>query len=261
MIDAVLTYHTHPLTCGVAKFNAQLARRLGVPCLPLTRWPDTRYPLVSIKPSEVNAAWFWNWSVRRPYVLFLHEWVDAVTPLVCGAESILAANGVIADHVRPHRADVVTAWCPSTIEGTPHRGTYRVLTFGMAHKLALPHFEALKTQLETEHPDYTVSLSTAVHEGSPWDEALQESTAAMRAIFGDRLRVLGFLADDALARELQECDAVAVYYDPAVRANNTTVWAALEAGKRVYTNTDDQSPPLDAAAHSWDRLVELVRAT
>src|SRR4029077_13042347 len=106
----------------------------------------------------------------------------------------------------------------STVEGDATRGSYRVLTFGMAHKLALPHFERLKVDLERDHPDYTIELSTAVHEGHPWDQALTESTEAMRAIFGSRLRVLGFLADDALARVLAEVDAVAAFYEPALRA-------------------------------------------
>jgi hypothetical protein len=78
----------------------------------------------------------------------------------------------------------------------------------------------------------------------------------MRAIFGDKLRVLGFLGDDALAKELREVDAVAAYYVPALRANNTSAWAALEAGKHLFTNTDELSPPL--VAPTWASLVSLI---
>ena len=241
MIDAVLSYHMNPQTCGVAKFNHALAKRLGVPCDTLAGLP-TRYqqPLISIKTSEIKDWQFYIPSERFTFDLFLHdrpEWVPE------WARRVLYADEV---------------GCPSTIEGNPHRGAYRVLVFGMAHKLNLPHFEKLKAHLDEEHPDYTIELSTAVHEGSPWDEAVSDSVAAMRGIYGDKLRVLGFLGDDALAKTLAEVDAVAAYYVPALRANNTTAWAALEAGKRLYTNTDDESPAL--IPPSWDTLVEIIRA-
>jgi len=128
----------------------------------------------------------------------------------------------------------------------------------MAHKLVLPHFVQLKEDLDRDHPDYTLSLSTAVHEGSPWDEALTQSVEAMRGIFGDHLRVLGFLADDALAKELQDCDAVAAFFVPAFRANNTSAWAALAAGKFLYTNLDQHSPALNPEQYSWDALLQVL---
>jgi len=175
------------------------------------------------------------------------------------ARRVFVANRVLFAHYRSMRADVVSAWCPSTLEGDSTRGTYRVLTFGMAHKLAYSEFQNLKYTLDVAGLDYTVSMSTAVHEGSPWDEALSKSILAMRAIFGNRLRVLGYLADDALAKELEDCDAVALYYDPAVRENNTTIWAAVRAGKTIYTNLDQHSPALDAVRYSWDGLVTMMQ--
>ncbi len=234
MIDAVLGFHMNPATCGVAKFNQALARRLGVPHAQLG---DTRYrhPLISVKASEIDD---WPWMSGVFDVL----WHDRGVPTI----SALAQRVFYADEMG----------CPSTVEGDATRGSYRVLTFGMAHKLALPHFERLKGDLERDHPDYTIELSTAVHEGHPWDQALAESTEAMRAIFGSRLRVLGFLADDALARVLAEVDAVAAFYEPALRANNTTAWAALDAGKVLYTNRDAASP---TERPTWDRLIASLQ--
>lgn len=257
-IDAVLSYHLNPLTCGVAKFNHALAKRLGVPCRSLAD-PVARAPLLSIKGAELPVWW------RAPRVsseveafdLFLHD--DVMDPLTLGlAGRVYAANPVIAKTLQRARPDIITAFCPSTVEGNPDRGGYRVLTFGMAHKLVTSHFEQLKRELDRDHPDYTLSLSTAVHEGSPWDETLTASVDALRAIFGDRLRVLGFLADDALARELQDCDAVAAFFVPALRANNTSAWAALSAGKFLYTNLDQHSPALTPERYSWDALLEVL---
>jgi hypothetical protein len=257
MIDAVLSYHMNPQTCGVAKFNHLLAAKLGVPVEP---WPGLASvePLVSVKFSEmedeiVRASTWWD-----AYDLFLHDrpTTSAERFFVAMARRVYAGNQAIADAVHCLHTDVVTGFCPSTVTGNPDRGDYRVLVFGMAHKLLLPHFENLKRELDSTGGDYTVELSTAVHEGNPWDEALTESVASMRAIFGDRLRVLGFLGDDALAKELHDVDAVAAFYTPALRANNTSAWAALEAGKHLFTNTDELSPPL--VAPSWESLVSLI---
>lgn len=243
MIDAVLSYHMNAATCGVAKFNHALAKRLGVPCVSIRAWWRTPYDnaLISIKPSEMTTTYV----SARPYTydLLLHDRLDCA--LIDGARRVFYADEL---------------GCPSTIDGNPTRGTYRVLVFGMAHKLNLPHFAALKAQLDAEHPDYTIELSTAVHEGNPWDDALSESVAAMRRIYGDRLRVLGFLGDDALAKELADVDAVAAYFVPALRANNTTYWAAVEAGKTIYTNRDEHSPQAGDPPASWDKLVEILRA-
>lgn len=148
--------------------------------------------------------------------------------------------------------------CPATVTGNPTRGSYKVLTYGMAHKRVIHHFEKLKAQLDQEHPDYTISLSTAVHEGNPWDASMQDSEASLRELFGDKFRFLGFLADDALAKELQECDAVAAYFTPALRANNTSAWAAIEAGKTLYTNRDEHSPAVDAPVPTWEKLLDAL---
>lgn len=260
MIDAVLSYHLNPQTCGVAKWNHALAKRLGVRCLSIDC--DTmHHPLVSVKPSECPV---WTLPPYPVCDLFLHGWAGGPLDLKWLAAQepvrVFAADRTIADAVRPHVREVITAFCPPTVEGNPTRGKYRVLSFGMASKIhdVLPHFQNLKEELDRDHPDYTLSLSTAVHEGSPWDESLTQSIDAMRSIFGDKLRVLGYLADDALAKELQDCDAVAAYFVPALRANNTSAWAALAAGKFLYTNLDAQSPDLDPAKYSWDALLDVL---
>lgn len=265
MIDAVLSYHMNPATCGVAKWNIELAKRLGVPIEPIselrpTSRPRYTYPLLSIKASEIPSV-YWSFvpfPVLPVFDAVLHDWIPQCWGVSRLARRVFAVNTGIAEKVRSEagRQDVIEIGCPSTLNGNPTRGAYRVLVFGMAHKLVLPHFENLKRELDTEHPDYTVELSTAVHEGSPWDGALEESAASMRAIFGDKLRVLGFLADDALAKELQDVDAVALFYEPALRANNTTAWAALDAGKKLYTNRDEHSPTV---APTWESVIGALQ--
>ena len=277
MIDAVLSYHLNGATCGVAKFNQQLAQKLGVPCCSFgsVEALDAEYPLVSIKPEEMPRGIVLA-SRNQPFDLFLHGPSDG--PPLQRAMRVYAANGVIAAAVRPLRPDVIEAFCPSTLQGNPTRAALNVLTFGMAHKLQLPYYEKLKTLLDGSGQDYTVSVSTAVHEGSPWD-AVSEAGEKLRAIFKDKTRVLGYLADDALAKELQDCSAVAMFFDPALRANNTTYWAAREAGHPIITNLDADSPETPGLGHyninalttwptlltigpphthTWDRLLQTL---
>lgn len=262
MIDAVLSVHANPRTCGVTRFNYQLAARLGVEHEGLQTLQAWTYPLLSVKCSE----WIWRPVEREgPYALFLHDapMTDEDWRVVVRATQIYAANQVIARSVATRRPDVITAFCPSTVQGDPSRGSYRVLTFGMSNKVTWQtgrHYEALREQLGREHPDYTIELSLAVHEGSP-EETHAESIWELRRIFGERLRVLGFLSDDALAKELCDCDAVALFYAPALRANNTTYFAAVEAGKTIYTNRDEDSPREGDPPARWDTLVELIGAS
>lgn len=255
-VDAVLTHPHHPALCGVVKFSEQLAAKLGVPCL-RNLGAAAAHPLVSIKGAEGTLGWAYRHA--QSYDLFAHDASDPVLELAQRAARVYAANRVIAATLKPIRPDVISAWCPSTIQGNASRGLYNVLTFGMAHKLQTAQYQRLKATLDAEWgEDYTVSVSTAIHEGSPWDETARVAEK-LGAIFGDKLRVLGYLADDALARELDECDAVALFFADGVRENNTTYWAAVASGKPVITNRDHLSPP---ASHSytWDRLVEVIRA-
>lgn len=278
VIDAVLSYHMNPATCGVAKFNHALAQRLCVPCLDLQN-SESEHPLVSIKPEELGGG---IPTFKRPYDLFLHG-LPMVGTYLGAPERIYAANSVIANAIRHARPDVIEAWCPSTIQGNPTRGTINVLTFGMAHKIQTARYAKLKTLLDGTGEDYTVSVSTAIHEGSPWDETALVGER-LRAIFGDRLRVLGYLADDGLARELVSASAVALFFEPALRANNTTFWAAMNARVPVLTNSDEHSPNVigylnidevsrwpkfkdelwntpfrDLGYYGWDRLVGKLR--
>ena len=47
MIDSVVTHHLNPFRSGVARFNALLAERLGVPLVALDAPDGVRAPLLS----------------------------------------------------------------------------------------------------------------------------------------------------------------------------------------------------------------------
>jgi hypothetical protein len=233
VIDAVLSYHANPNTCGVTKFNIQLAEKLGVPHDVIApSAPQRRYPLLSVKWNEIlgpHDGVSFDLNASYGFDLLLHD------------RSIKEDCGLIRAARRVFYADEIG--CPSTLRGDATRKGLTILSFGMAHKFQAPLFAKLKALLDDRGQDYTICVSSAIHEGSPWDATTKAHTDQLREVFGDHLRWLGFLADDALAREIREAHMIALFYDPAVRANNTTLWAALEAGTPVITNLDAQSPP------------------
>lgn len=251
MVDAVLSYHVDPRTCGVARFNVLLAERLGVPMLQLGS--PCRYPLISVKPQEVVDRPFDIYN-PQPFDLFLHGPTEA--SCLTYASRIYAANSQIADAIRRIRPDVIEAFCPATLGGNPHRAKRHVLVFGMAGKINNAHgyYTKLKRLLDETGQGYTVSLSTAIHDGgSVWDK-LSSSSQLFAMVFGTSFRSLGYLADDALAKELRDCTAAAIFFEPALRVNNTTFWACVDAQVPVITNLDCHSPVLGFRVHDIDKL-------
>ena len=246
MISAVLSAHMDVETCGVAKFNAALARQLCVPMLSLGSLASPA--LVSIHPREVET----DEPFRRPYDLLLHSWEDSsrVKMWISHARRVYAANPVLARQIDQWRpgGDVVTVWCPSAVEPTSldHRSR-SILTFGMLHKFDASRYMKLRDLLEADGLPYEIMLSAAVHHGQDpgdWKGVIE----SFEHVFGDhwggkgRLTVLGQLSDTALIRELPRVVAVAAFFDPAVRANNTTAWLALQWGRCLITNLDEDSP-------------------
>lgn len=232
----------NPMACGVAKFSHELAQRLGVPCESILDAQRT-CPLVSVKPSEIPEG-----ICESPvgtYDLFLHDFAYTLRNVrwVAQARKVYAANATIWRDLQDIRQDVTLAWCPSLIQGKPSGGQLRVLMFGMGHKRQREKLEKLKRLLDATGYDYSVEVSTAIHEGSPWDQTWQATEQTLSGVFGHHLRLLGYLADDALAEALGTVHLAALFFEPGVRANNTTIWAALEAGVPVLTNLDADSPP------------------
>ena len=280
MVDAVLSYHADPLTCGVTKFSQQLAKRLNV------RWAllgtACTSALVSIKPQEMRKdvpffAPYRSDEKYPPFDLFLHGPSDA--GYLSLARRVFAASAVLADEVRPYRPDVISAWCPSLVEAQP-REPIAVLSFGMAHKLRTDLYAILKEKLDATGEPYVVYVSAALHEGTSFSDAAQ-SFETLRQLFGHHFVFLGTIADEAMVDRLRTCTYVAAFFEHGLRENNTSVFAAIEHGATVLTNWDGQTPNIlrtltcdikrsEGLPHvnrrymleqtyGWDKLVRLIR--
>ena len=53
---------------------------------------------------------------------------------------------------------------------------------------------------------------------------------------------MGYLSDTAVFNHLMDCTFLAAFFEKGLRANNTTVNAAMECGCAVITNLDEHSP-------------------
>ena len=159
MIDCVAGYHLNPWTCGIAKFNAILARHLDVEVVGIRAVELGSYerPLLSLKLSEFtdrDAADLdlWSSAHRGRFELFLHAFdhTDIERRLVASAARIYVGNVELYSQLLPLRPDVQEAFCPGTIL-QPQRfmkTELSVFTFGMAHKIRVPLYRRLHELLE-----------------------------------------------------------------------------------------------------------------
>jgi hypothetical protein len=296
-VDAVVSHHLNPFRSGVARFNALLAERLGVPLVGLREAGPVRAPLLSFKVSELGpddervlAERLDGWAPD----LFLHEWRGAALEraLVARAGRVLCGNRAIADAVAPLHPRVESLWTPGLIleERRIAPAELTVFSFGMAHKIRTDMFRRLRDLLEATGRSYAVHVSTANHETATMADA-EAVFAEMHALFDGRAYFLGTLSDLAVVHELERATFFAAFFAGGVRANNTTVASAMERGAVVVTNLDEASPeglrhletvvdleqadalpadPLElrrisvaameyARGRGWDRLVDVVR--
>jgi hypothetical protein len=126
----------------------------------------------------------------------------------------------------------------------------------MAHKVKTQHYRRLRDLLEATGKSYAIYLSTALHEGTSFDDDFTAAFEDLRALFDGRVYFLGFLSDAALFNQMCDASFVAAFFEDGVRANNTSVNSAMECGAIVITNLDDRSPP--EYAH-MQNMIDIAR--
>jgi hypothetical protein len=253
MIDCIAGYHLNPWTCGIAKFNSILARHLEVPVVGIraVELGDYRRPLLSLKLSEFStqdAADLDLWSAAHAgrFELFLHAFdgTDIEQRLVCAAGRVYCGNRELYGVLRPTRPDVQELFCPGTILNPQRfeRTDLSVFTFGMAHKIRVPLYRRLRDLLDATDRSYSVYVSTALHENTTFDESFVVRFEELLAIFNGQIYFMGYLSDTAVFNHLMDCTFLAAFFEKGLRANNTTVNAAMECGCAVITNLDEHAP-------------------
>jgi hypothetical protein len=251
-IRAVVTHHRDGFRSGVARFNELLAGRLGVPLYGLfddeaAGWAES---LLSFKAGEMSAAEREALAERLERAgwhgeVYLHEFagLDLEREIVRRARRVHCGNLEIQEQVRGLNGDAAAVWTPGLLVD---RRDYEpaelsVFSFGMAHKIQTGRFRRLRELLDASGRSYAVYVSAANHETSSLEDA-QAVFEEMREVFPD-LYFLGNLSDVAVHNQLRQSTYFAAFFPSGVRANNTTVAAAMETGAVVVTNLDRHSPP------------------
>ena len=253
MIDCIAGYHLNPWTCGIAKFNAILAKHLDVPVVGIraVELGAHRLPLLSIKLSEFTPADaadldLWSRAHAGSFELFLHAFdgTELEKRLVAAAARVSCGNSELHAQLHAERPDVQELFCPGTIL-TPQRfqrTELSVFTFGMAHKIRVPLYRRLHDLLDATGKSYSVYVSTALHENTNFDGSFVVRFEELQAVFNGQIYFMGYLSDTAVFNQLMDCTFLAAFFEKGLRANNTTVNAAMECGCAVITNLDGHSP-------------------
>jgi hypothetical protein len=253
MIDSIGGYHLNPWTCGIAKFNAILAKYLDVPVVGLgaVELGSYRRPLLSLKLSEFSgsdAADLDRWVAghRGQFELFLHAFDGTAIEqrLVAFAAKVYCGNSELFKDLHDARPDIHELFCPGTILNPQRfqRTELSVFTFGMAHKIRVPLYRRLRDLLEATGKSYSVYVSTALHENTSFDGSFVVRFEELQSIFNGQVYFMGYLSDTAVFNHLMDSTFLAAFFEKGLRANNTTVNAAMEVGCAVITNLDEHSP-------------------
>jgi hypothetical protein len=253
MFDCIAGYHLNPWTCGIAKFNTILARHMSLPVVGIGSAELSRYhtPLLSLKMSEFtadDARVLDGWAAGHPggYELFLHAFDGAAIEqrLIAGAARVYIGNRELSAQLAPLRPDAVELFCPGTLLNPQRfqRTELSIFTFGMAHKIRVPLYRRLQELLDATQKSYSVYVSTALHENTSFDGSFVVRFEELQAIFNGQVYFMGYLSDTAVFNQLVDCTFLAAFFEKGLRANNTSVNAAMECGCAVITNLDEYSP-------------------
>lgn len=271
---AVVTYHTNPYTCGVARFNIALAENLSVPLVTLNNFLSKPISgaLLSVKLEEIGEgksaelARFLV-SATEKYDIYLHglDHSEAERIVIAQAGRVFTATMEQADAIRGMRSDVQSTFAPGA-NPSPllKKVDCTLLTFGMAHKIRVAGYRKLGEILHGDARTFRLEISTALHEGTTFSEDFFTVGKEIREVFDGNVSFLGFLADEEVSNRMRGADALVAFFPQGVRENNTTVLSAMSHGCAVITNIDRYSPRWmvhGSSVFDIDKMTEFPSST
>jgi hypothetical protein len=151
------------------------------------------------------------------------------------------------------RSDIILGFAPGAQpvlvdEAAPE---LRLITFGMAHKINASGYATIGQLLKNGERTYQLEISSALHEGTQFDDDFFSVGDEISEYFGGNVDFLGFLADSEVSRRLSMAHAMLAFFPKGVRENNTSVLGAMAHGLAVITNLDELSP-------SWMKHQETI---
>ena len=259
--SGLVSYHTNPYTCGVARFNQALSAALKIPIVAMSNLSSRTADvlLLSLKFEEIShesaEQLLSNLQASDAvFDLFLHGIIDSEIEqvFVTTARRVFVASNEYADQIRSHRADVVSYFAPGASDRSKNvDADLTLLTFGMAHKIRSAGYKKLGQLLSNDDRTVQLGISTALHDGTSFSEDFFSVGSEISQVFDGNVSFLGFLADEEVSRRLHAANALVAFFPSGVRENNTTVLSAMAHGCPVITNLDSYSP-------SWMKHDESV---
>jgi hypothetical protein len=260
--DRVISYHQNVHTCGVARFNRGIADQLSVEMSTISAIKDSdcEHPLISIKRSEMSESDIKQFHLllmnrTKPYSVIFHDFSESVLELdlLSSAKYVMALNRDMQKRLTNSRSDIILGFAPGAQpalfdEVAPE---LRLITFGMAHKINALGYAAVGQLLKSGERTYQLEISSALHEGTQFDDDFFSVGDEISEYFGGNVDFLGFLADSEVSRRLSMAHAMLAFFPKGVRENNTSVLGAMAHGLAVITNLDELSP-------SWMKHQETI---
>lgn len=255
MLDFIVSTYLNPNLSGVAKFNYLLAQKLQIPCIGLEKSLQvqqgsfllslkvrdmTPLELVLLQDFLIHAT-----SKNLPFDLFLHSFDSLETEhyLLENCRQVFCGNAEIQHALQGFDKPLIEAWCPFLVDikGMITESQLNLFSFGMAHKIQIRYYKLLAELLEKHNVNYSLWVSTAFHEKASFGDFDTISTQLSK-IFNSQIQFMGFLSDEAINYFLKKSNLFVAFFEKGVRANNTSVCAAMASGCAVMTNLDEYSP-------------------
>ena len=183
------------------------------------------------------------------YDLLLHslEESDLEKLIISKSNKIFSLNEEISYKLQKLDISSSTLFTPSLFaskisEKELDKKSFKLITFGMAHKIELELIDKLIKNVKNSGLYPRIYLSTAIHVGEQPLDNLNKVIQEIEEKLNIEINFLGFLSDSALAKSIQESNALFRFFNPAVRANSTSIMAGMSLGVPTFTNTDKFSP-------------------
>ena len=248
----IVSFHTNPYTCGVARFNRALADEMGVQLVSIESFVKSPVmdALVSVKFDEMSdEATVILGSIllagEYSFDLFLHDVGQTPEEIAfcLEARKVFAATKELRDKLIDLRPDAIATFAPGAPVIQQQTGfDLTLITFGMAHKIRFERYKKLGELLSKDSRRVQLEISTALHEGTTFSEEFFSINTEISGVFGGNVSFLGFLADAEVSRRISNADALIAFFPHGARENNTTLLSAMAHGCAVITNLDARSP-------------------
>jgi hypothetical protein len=284
-ITNIISTHESPRYSGVAKFGVRLAAELGCrfygveEALELAREGVCGHVLLSTKFQDLDDIDCIKWYrlleiIDKPELtisIFLHSFhhLDIELKLLSRSRNIFAGNSEILHKCEDLNFYPKQLWCPNLIESGQKvskkprivrpRNFVNLFTFGMAHKVSFARVCQSVEEVSGLGIDFILTVSTSKHEKIEAKQ-FRNIQSLLTDRFPGQIKFLGFLDDDAIFEKAGEMDAALLLFNPAVRANNTTMYTAMELNLPVICKVDRFSPVWLEDKHNFLNIDKLSKS-